>query len=260
MSTMTPADHSRGMESTAPSRSRRSPRMIMIVYTQESTAPNPAPTLKAVFSRFFTDMPRAKSVTTTGCIPAGRASSRHRLSAPLPSSSPLSSPRCTSTRVRRSSKRSRAGCPRRVGPNGNFRAHVASPGLSGPGCSAGQTSNKCGRPRSPPIRSGCPTLPWYVSDPAGTKEKEPRHGNVRPSAKDRHQRDEPGSRQHEHSGRDYREFGQLHSGGIMTRWSKAKLLALLSSAGGALFLWRRPAKTTEITVRRRPVDEEPADK
>ena len=45
----------------------------------------------------------------------------------------------------------------------------------------------------------------------------------------------------------------------MTRWSKAKLLALLGSVGGALFVWRRPARTTEITVRRRPVDKESAN-
>jgi hypothetical protein len=45
----------------------------------------------------------------------------------------------------------------------------------------------------------------------------------------------------------------------MSRWTKTKLLALLSSLGGALFLWRRPSRTTEITVRRRPVDEKPAD-
>ena len=41
------------------------------------------------------------------------------------------------------------------------------------------------------------------------------------------------------------------------RW-KGKMLALLGAVGGALFLWRRPARTTEITLRRRPVDEEPA--
>lgn len=43
----------------------------------------------------------------------------------------------------------------------------------------------------------------------------------------------------------------------MTRWSKAKLLGLLSSLGGALLLWKRPARTTEITLRRRPVHQEP---
>ena len=46
----------------------------------------------------------------------------------------------------------------------------------------------------------------------------------------------------------------------MNRWSKAKLLALLSSVVGALYFWRRPARTTEITVRRRPVDEDPGNK
>ena len=46
----------------------------------------------------------------------------------------------------------------------------------------------------------------------------------------------------------------------MNRWTKAKLLGLLSSVGGALFLWKRPARTTEITVRRRPVGDEQMDK
>jgi hypothetical protein len=45
----------------------------------------------------------------------------------------------------------------------------------------------------------------------------------------------------------------------MSRWSRAKLVALLGAIGGAVLFWRRPARTTEITVRRRPVDESPAD-
>lgn len=40
----------------------------------------------------------------------------------------------------------------------------------------------------------------------------------------------------------------------MTFWSKTKLLAALSAIGGAVLFWRRPARTTEITLRRQPVD------
>ena len=100
-------------------------------------------------------------------------------------------------------------------------------------------------------------LPSLVGcrNPAGTAENGPRHGNVPPSTRNRHQRDEPGSQRRSASDGECRDFGHLVLGGVMTRWSKAKLLALLGSVGGALFLWRRPARTTEITVRRRPVDE-----
>ena len=38
--------------------------------------------------------------------------------------------------------------------------------------------------------------------------------------------------------------------------SKAKLVGLLSTIGGAIYFWRRPARTTEVTIRRRPVASE----
>lgn len=45
----------------------------------------------------------------------------------------------------------------------------------------------------------------------------------------------------------------------MTFWSKTKLLAALSAIGGAVLFWRRPARKTEITVRRQPVDHTESD-
>lgn len=41
--------------------------------------------------------------------------------------------------------------------------------------------------------------------------------------------------------------------------TRAKLYAVLSGALAALMFWRRPARTTEITLRRRPADDEQDD-